>query len=153
MRILVIILLISGCFLKKNINPEATIISTPIISMKRTACYGTCPQYTVNIYNDGLIQYSGKMFVDKIGCFTSFLNDEDIDMLKSSLKRIDFFSLEPAYISPITDIPSVIIEVNIDARKHQVIDRLLGPDELKQFQSEIDFVVDSVINWERCQVL
>jgi len=152
MRLLVIILLTSGCFSKKYINAD-TIISMPIISMKRTACYGTCPQYTVNIYNDGLIQYRGKMFVDKIGCFTSFLSDENIDVLKSSLKRIDFFSLEPEYISPITDIPSVIINVNIDARKHQVIDRILGPDELKQFQSEIDAIVDSVINWQSCEVL
>ena len=34
--------------------------------MQRTACYGTCPQYEVRIYESGIIEYEGKMFVEKI---------------------------------------------------------------------------------------
>ena len=37
------------------------------ITMERTGCYGTCPNYTIELFNDGKIKYTGKEFVEKIG--------------------------------------------------------------------------------------
>ena len=39
--------------------------------MKRTPCYGECPQYEIIIYESGLIEYNGILFVQNIGCFKS----------------------------------------------------------------------------------
>jgi hypothetical protein len=34
------------------------------VTLKRTACYGTCPVYTVSIDGSGLVEYLGEFHVD-----------------------------------------------------------------------------------------
>ena len=107
----------------------------PFIHMKRTACYGTCPQYEISIYNNGLIQYDGKAFVDRLNCFQAILDDNVIVSIKEKLENVNFFDFEQEYISPVTDIPSVILKVNLGQGAYNVVDRLNGPKELKSLHS------------------
>ena len=140
-------------------NPKLTgfnqkkLNNVPLITMKKTACYGTCPQYEISIYKDGLIQYNGKSFVDKLSCFQAFLHTNTIIDIKLQLENINFFQLDTAYISAVTDIPSIITEVNLNNKTHRVVDRLNGPTELKKIYSLLDSVYASVIKWEKCKNL
>jgi len=141
--------LIISCYQKQIISNNIQQIS-PLISMQRTACYGTCPQYTITIYNDGLIRYEGKMFVDKQGCFYSKVSQEMIDKIILKLHEINFFSFKNEYSALMTDVPSVILEVNINVQNHKVIDRFNGPKELKEIQNFIDFISNSITDWDFC---
>ena len=58
--------------------------------------------------------------------------------------------MEDNYLSPITDIPSVILEVSIGDKRHVVKDRLNGPQELKNFHNFIDSLANSVVDWTLC---
>ena len=145
--ILVLIVFFTSCF-----TPNLLETSEPFLVMKRTACYGTCPQYKISIYNDGLIMYNGTLFVDRIGCFSSMISMNQVDSIKSLLNDIDFFSLNEEYLSPITDVPSVILELNIDGKSHTVVDRIEGPNQLKKCYILIDNITESVSNWSDCQV-
>ncbi len=129
--------------------------SLPLLVMERTACYGTCPQYIITIYNNGTIEYEGKMFVSKIGCFFSFLSKDILSDIKSEFSTSQFFSFEKEYDSNITDIPSVILEVHLGSKNHRVIDRFNGPKKLKNLQNLIDSVGSAVIDWQEqeCQKL
>jgi len=124
--------------------------SLPIVVMKRTACYGTCPQYTISMYNNGLIKYEGKMFVDKIGCFTAMISSTLIDQFKSSLYDVEFFAFKNEYDAYVTDVPSVILKVTLDAKTHQVVDRFNGPVELKRLQKQIDNIANDIEEWTEC---
>jgi len=121
--------------------------------MRRTACYGTCPQYEISIYDNGLIKYDGKAFVDKLDCFQAMLHESVMIAIKSKIKSVNFFSLDNEYVSPITDIPSIIVEVNLGQGIHKVTDRLNGPKELKTLHSFIDSIHDSITTWETCNNL
>lgn len=143
-----ILILCFSCF-----NPSVSQASGPFFTMKRTACYGTCPQYLISIYDNGKITYEGILFVDRIGCFSSFMVKEKIDSIKYFLNEMDFFSLQEEYISPMTDIPSVITEVNIDGKTHKVIDRLEGPKSLKKCYKLIDNMIESISTWAACTSL
>ncbi len=121
-----------------------------IVKMRRTACYGTCPQYEIHIYNNGFIYYKGIMFVEKKGCFFSYISSHSIDKIKMTLDQINFFQMEDNYLSPITDIPSVILQVSLGDKSHVVKDRLSGPQELKNFHNSIDSIADSVVDWALC---
>tara|TARA_B100000700_G_C14990740_1_gene831181 strand:+ start:1287 stop:1688 length:402 start_codon:yes stop_codon:yes gene_type:complete len=125
----------------------------PFIYMKRTACYGTCPQYEISIYNNGLIQYDGKAFVDRLNCFQAILDENLIVRIKEKLENVNFFDFEQEYISPVTDIPSVILKVNLGQGAYTVVDRLNGPKELKSLHSFIDSIYTDVITWENCNTL
>ena len=141
--------LISSCSFNKILSQESKFF----ISMKRTACYGTCPQYTIKIHDDGYMTYNGKMFVDKIGCHSTYLSKSKMNNVKELLDDIDYFSLQKIYDSGVTDIPSVITEVSLNKKNHKVINRFNGPKKLKKLYDLLDSIVLSTINWEQCDSL
>ena len=148
---LYIILLISSLFAcsQQHIRLNSSI---PLLVMKRTACYGTCPQYTISIYNDGLVRYAGKMFVDKIGCFESSLSKKLISDIKLELNNVNFLEFQNEYDAHVTDVPSVIVKVYLEGETHEVIDRFNGPLELKRIHNFIDNIVDSIQEWHQCKL-
>jgi hypothetical protein len=122
------------------------------LTMQRTACYGTCPQYTVSILNNGYVKYEGKNFVDKIGCHYSTISMETLSQINDYISDINFFSLDSVFNAPMTDVPSVIIEVKLNSDTHKVIDRFNGPKALKDFQKFIDTIINSITTWSLCDV-
>ena len=88
-----LIIFLSILFLFSCFNPLLLQHEEPFFTMQRTACYGTCPQYTVSIYHNGKITYNGDLFVDKIGCFSSFISEQEVAAIKFLLDDIDFFSV------------------------------------------------------------
>ena len=153
MRLFVIFLVFFFCYCSQKHIPINDSSVLPFLVMKRTACYGTCPQYKITIYHHGLVRYEGKMFVDKIGCFEAMLSDRLIHEIKLKLYNVNFFELQQEYDSHITDVPSTILNINLDGRKHEVIDRFNGPVSLKDLHRLIDNHVDSVIKWNSCKIL
>ncbi len=133
-------------------NKHIIIDDTPFFTMKRTACYGTCPQYMVSIFNDGRMTYNGNMFVKMIGCFNCTIDYNQIKSIKLLLAEMSFFDLDSVYMSPVTDIPSVITEFIIDNNtSHRVVDRLSGPNDLKKLYKKIDLIIDSINEWDLCE--
>ena len=147
-----LIIFLSILFLFSCFNPLLLQHEDPFFTMQRTACYGTCPQYTVSIYHNGKITYNGDLFVDKIGCFSSFISEQEVAAIKFLLDDIDFFSLQKEYISPMTDIPSVVTEIYIDGKRHKVTDRIEGPKSLKKCYQLIDSVTESIQDWSDCEL-
>ena len=56
---------------KKKVVSAAVVNNTNIKSvlMGRGACYGTCPVYTMEVFENGTLVYNGKNFVDKLGFY------------------------------------------------------------------------------------
>ena len=106
---------------------------TPLsfIKMEKTACYGTCPVYVVEIFSDGTVYFIGKQFVDKVGKYNSKLSTDDLSILKSKIIATDFFNLENTYDSQITDFPSCITEVKLEGKTKKITNRHGGPAQLK----------------------
>lgn len=157
-RLFIILFFFSFCtsykVLRKSNHNSKINDNELFVKMQRTACYGTCPQYTISIYANGLIQYNGKAFVDKINCFQTMLDQHLILEIQTQLKDVNFFSFKNEYLSPITDIPSVILEVyEKNYGRHVVIDRLNGPEELKNTHNLIDSIANSIKEWQACDTL
>ncbi len=139
-----------SCSTTSSLINQLNVENLPLVIMTRTACYGTCPQYTISIYDNGLIQYDGKLFVDKKGCFYAKISQSFIDRLITKITTIDFFDLNINYDAPMTDLPSVIVEVNLASNHHKITDRFSGPEKLKELQIFIDSISNSVIEWQLC---
>ena len=143
-NIVVLLFLIFSCQTISLYNNEIR----PVITMKRTACYGTCPQYIITIYKDGKTIYEGINFVNKIGRYQAYLTQKDVSNILTNIDELNFFELDHCYDSPITDIPSVILKVETHHKTHKVIDRFNGPKSLKNIYKLIDHSIDRVIKWD-----
>ncbi|WP_228369368.1 DUF6438 domain-containing protein [Candidatus Nitrososphaera gargensis] len=56
-----------------------------IITLERTVCYGTCPDYSLTIYGNGAVVYEGHRWVAVTGRQTSSIPQQEVKEL------VDYF--------------------------------------------------------------
>jgi hypothetical protein len=113
----------------------------PFVSIKKTPCYGKCPAYMADIYEDGNVLFNGKSFVDYIGEHKGSISIEDVNNIKEKVNAINFFELKDKYDSNVTDFPSCILDINMDGKSKSILDRVGGPKELKELENLIHELV------------
>ena len=118
-----------------------------VITLERTACFGTCPVYSLTINGDGTVVYEGKDFVVVKGKVETTITQEQIDELISEFEKADYFSLSDNYTErTITDAPTVITSISISG-KSKAIEHYHGdfsaPEKLREMEDRIDGIVDS----------
>jgi hypothetical protein len=75
------------------------------ISHRRTACYGTCPVYTVTFRNDGTARLEGEANLTPLGQSEGAIRREDFDRLVALADKVRFFGLKPTYGGVVLDAP------------------------------------------------
>ena len=126
---------------KKTTTTTAVEDTTVFLKMQRTPCYGKCPSYVVEIFNNGKVSYLGKMFVDYVGQHEANLSKSEVDLIKTKINEINFFELKDKYDSPATDIPSTIFEVTLNKQFKKITNRHNGPPELKELEKLVEEIV------------
>lgn len=115
------------------------------IHMRRTGCFGECPQYEVRIRADGSMQWSGDMYVAAEGGRTSTFERAAFVELWRSLAVVPWHELpatEPSFGSDMchrraTDMPTVHVRVGAGGFAYRVHDYqgCDGNDALKDFRT------------------
>ncbi len=62
-------------------------VSQPLVRLKRTGCYGWCPEYEVDIDSHGKVTYEGRKHVMTQGTVTEQLSDERLRELREAVVR------------------------------------------------------------------
>jgi hypothetical protein len=101
--------------------------AVPVITLERTACFGTCPVYKLEIFADGKVVYEGKDFVKRKGKLQGRITKAAVQQLVREFNRINYFSLDDEYISEgpncpewWTDSPSAVTSINWKGRKKTI---------------------------------
>ncbi|HLF02536.1 MAG TPA: DUF6438 domain-containing protein [Anaerolineales bacterium] len=121
-----------------------------VITLERTACFGTCPIYTLTVYGDGRVEYEGEMFVAVEGQQSATISAEQVQALVTALEQADYLSLSDDYSAPATDLPSTITSVTLGGKTKTInhygyceADFDVAPKELCDFEQKIDEVTNS----------
>lgn len=91
--------------------------SDMVITMERTVCFGTCPDYKLTIKANGRVTFRGGRFTKTKGTATSRISRESLLGLVAEFDRVDLNSFADDYSeggnceSYITDLPSEIISI------------------------------------------
>lgn len=98
-----------------------------VITLERTACFGTCPIYKVTITSDGTVTFLGTRFTKTIGTAKGKINANEFRQLVAEFEKIDYFSLPDSYapgtpVCPqrITDMPSANTSIRLKGRTKHV---------------------------------
>jgi hypothetical protein len=122
---------------------------SPVITLQRTACFGTCPIYSVQIFADGRVLYDGAQFVQITGKRESSISPEAVQQLVRDFLAIDYFHLKDAYETyrnpdgsetHITDLSTTYTSLRLGNREKSVKDYAFAPDRLVRLEWEIDRV-------------
>ena len=147
-KILFIVLLfsLSSCFTHKDLCDNSFQLSSEkdkkvIISLQRTACFGTCPIYKIEIYTDGSGIYTGTRFVENIGVIEFSLSETQINLILTQSASIGFTNMKEEYSEPISDLPTTFIQI-----KDKIIRDYIGaPKTLKNLENLIDQLYQKAI--------
>nr|MBP7654307.1 hypothetical protein [Candidatus Dependentiae bacterium] len=113
------------------------------IKLSRTACYGPCPIYDLEISADGNVDYTGNGFVSVNGNVSWKLDTEQIKQLNEIIQRYDYFNIKARKItSSHTDAPGCITSVKMKDGRFKKINNYYGEDKyhgkLRRFEWRID---------------
>jgi acetamidase/formamidase len=101
--------------------------SDDLITLERTACFGTCPIYRVTIASDGTVIFEGRDFVKTKGKATGQIKPDDYQKLVNEFEKIKYFSLDDKYepgssgcTVAATDNPSAQTSIKINGKTKSV---------------------------------
>jgi hypothetical protein len=92
------------------------------IKLERTACFGTCPVYSVELRGDGAVVYQGYNFVAVCGRQKYRIPPADVAKLVETARQMDFWSLDRQYRSRVTDNPTQFVSLTIGGQTKVVED-------------------------------
>ena len=124
----------------KGSNTEGVDVNL-IAKIKRTPCFGKCPVFTVELFNNGLVKYNGIAFVERKGNFTAKASPEFIKQIQDKALAIKYLSFENKYpISPvaIADLPTTTTYIRIGEASKQILDNFDAPRELIDFENWLE---------------
>jgi hypothetical protein len=100
-------------------------LKTLTIQLERTACYGTCPAYSVTIHGDGRVEYNGKSRVKETGAREGQIKVDTVRELVSEFAKVKFWGFDEDYSGKkckgeCTDMPTAVTELRIKGVTHRV---------------------------------
>lgn len=129
------------------------------IGLQRMSCFGSCPVYSLTITGDGAVKYFGSQFVGVEGAREERISPEQVALLVNEFLRTRFFDLPSTYDggekvewrdgkylrfgTTISDVPSVMLSLELGQRKKQILLRYQYPAELKDLAGLVDTATQS----------
>ena len=120
-----------SCGLTKKANTSEIEL---IISLQRTACFGTCPIYKIEIFSDGSGIYTGTRFVENIGVTKFSVSETQLNLILTKAEAIGFTNMKEEYSEPISDLPTTFIQI----KDKKIRDYTGAPKTLKNLENLID---------------
>jgi len=119
-------------------------LSDVVITLNRTVCYGTCPEYSIMIYGNGTVIYDGRIFVKMVGIQVYQIPVESVEELVNEFYKINYFFLPDRFEPRITDHPWVITSIKTESVFKKIANYANGgPQSLCELEVKIDELANS----------
>ncbi|MBL0171954.1 MAG: hypothetical protein IPP90_14780 [Gemmatimonadaceae bacterium] len=120
------------------------------LRLERGPCYGRCPEYTVELFDDGAVHFVGLKNVASLGAQKATVAAADVGALRKRLLDAGFASADTAYVGGsancgqyFTDGPQLVLSTPIGATLksvHLEAGCMGAPTYLKTLAAQVDSV-------------
>lgn len=129
--------------------PTPTTSAKLVAAFKRTSCFGRCPAYSLELYDDGTATWNGLLYTSPIGKKTAKAPANALAKLEEQATAGRFFSMNDRYPKDdIVDAPSTVIYLNMNGQAHQVVSILGAPDGFKKLE-QIFMDITEELGWAK----
>ena len=118
-----------------------------LVSLNRTPCFGSCPAYKVEIFEDGTVKYKGSGYVKRIGFFTAKADADFIAQIMKQAETVNYLKFQnkyPAENIEIADMPQTISYVRIGKEGKLIHTKLDAPKELVAFERWLEKHIENL---------
>lgn len=121
------------------------------IAMERTACFGTCPVYRIEVNKDGSLIYIGRHYVDHEGTYRNKVSTSKVDELFKQFREYRIDTCSEEYNSLIQDVPGVYYYITYENSNDQqeIRNAHFGPEFLKRLSFEVDSFAKVDNSWDK----
>jgi hypothetical protein len=108
------------------------------ISMHRGACFGQCPDYTIELYSNGLVRYTGRYFAENKGTYEKNIGTTKAAVILKSVDKYRIDTCKKDYDNNIPDLPGISYKMVYKGKEKAINNAHFGPDILKELANELD---------------
>lgn len=119
------------------------------IKMNRTACFGRCPVYSVEIYQNGLVRYSGELFTDHQGVYEKNIGKTKAQNLMKQFAKYRVDTCSNQYTSRIADLPGILFNIKYGSTTKRINNAHFGPDFLRTLAADVDSLSQVNSSWKK----
>ena len=134
-------LIFGACKSHKNLTAATMVKPQLVIRLQTTVCYGTCPAYIVEIFDNDSLSYTGEKFVAKEGNISKKLPKGTVNQLVEKFRGANFFKFQNQYTAQITDFPTTYLSFTDNGNTKKVMDYYNAPDSLKKLEGLVSDLV------------
>ncbi len=151
MKRIATIILLFGLIVKAEAKIKKEDIKSNIsyVSLQSAGCNGSCPNYKIELYNSGLVRYSGYNSVKDIGVYEAFIGTSMIMSIFHDFEYCQVDTCQANYNTNAEDPSGMHIAFNYKASIYTIKNADLGPKFLKQLANEIDAAVKVDPSWKK----
>lgn len=132
---------------KGNTSAQASAITA--VKMDRTACFGRCPIYSIEVRKDGTVVYTGKRFTDHNGVYTKNIGVDNAAAIIRGFNTHRADTCKERYDVLISDLPGINYTLSVDTGKKMIYNANYGPAFLKELAGDIDSRVKVDASWKK----
>jgi len=112
-----------------------------LLHLEKSGCYGSCPNYTIDLYSNGLVVLKGKAHLDYIGTYEYQVKPNFIQQIEQLVNQADFYTLHDRYPKqgqPLSDLPTTILRAHFGQQLHTVNSNYGRPQRLRALESKLE---------------
>ncbi|MDP1829293.1 MAG: DUF6438 domain-containing protein [Archangium sp.] len=134
MRVLTLVtVLLFGCQTSPGVKKDSGVL----LSLQRTACYGACPVYVVEVFSDGTLHFKGERHVKVTEPIELKLAPGVLEKLIARVDQSGFAGWNDFTTNSVSDAPTVVLSYKGRAVRHYRGDDQ-APPELTALEDEVD---------------
>lgn len=132
----------------RPITEESLATMTKRVEMKKEPCFGSCPVFTLTIYEGGRATYEGERFTERVGTFTKDLGTATYEEVIKAFEAANFQQFQSVYRAQVPDLATVTITYHREGESKSVKGKDGRPEAVLELESMLDGIANSG-GWER----
>ncbi len=119
------------------------------VMLRRGACFGRCPEYTLTIHSDGLAEYLGTRNATPLGGFQKNIGVDKAQALLQAFMDHQADTCRAYYISRVADVPGMSFTLKYGDKKQLIGNANFGPQYLGELGAEMDALGKVDDTWKK----
>lgn len=97
------------------------------VRLSRGMCFGECPVYRVTLSTDGLVDYEGEVYVERLGQHHGEIEPDRVTDLVRAILLLGLAGSDPEDLPPLTDQPATEVQLVSEQRSIRFSDDDASP--------------------------
>lgn len=136
----ILFLALAACANHNKLSRSSTTKQAPLeyLQMERTACFGQCPVYSIELYKDGRIIYTGKRYIADSGRYEKNIGKAVVAKIFKQFDAYQADTCKSSYELMIQDLPGISYQYSRNDEMKTIQNAHFGPGYLRHLANDID---------------